>query len=117
MSDVNQEQKIFEEFKEKLIARHRELSGEMTLHRRELRDESLPEDTVQTRDDVEILEGESSLEESEIHQIEDALQRIADGSYGKCLDCGALVPAARLRILPYAKFCVRCEEKREKTKK
>ncbi|HNV85809.1 MAG TPA: TraR/DksA family transcriptional regulator [Candidatus Omnitrophota bacterium] len=117
MSDIAQEQKILEELKTKLVERHKELSGEMISHRKELRDEASPEDAAQIREDAEMLEEESFLEEQEIHLIEEAVQRIADGSYGQCLDCKNRIPVARLRVLPYAKFCVPCETKRERTKK
>ncbi len=41
-------------------------------------------------------------------QIEAALKRIEDGSYGKCEECGKEIPRARLDAVPYASLCVRC---------
>jgi RNA polymerase-binding transcription factor DksA len=37
-----------------------------------------------------------------------ALDRIARGAFGRCENCGAQIPAARLDALPYARHCVRC---------
>jgi DnaK suppressor protein len=42
------------------------------------------------------------------------LQRITEGSYGECLDCGAPIAEARLRAAPEAARCIACQEKREK---
>jgi len=46
-----------------------------------------------------------------LEQLAGALQRIADGSYGRCERCGAPIPAERLEILPHARFCVPCQQK------
>jgi DnaK suppressor protein len=39
-----------------------------------------------------------------------ALQRLEQGSYGRCLECGEDIPEARLRALPFAVRCRNCEE-------
>lgn len=44
-------------------------------------------------------------------QIDDALRRIDDGSYGSCAKCGAQIPSERLEVLPHARFCVPCQQK------
>lgn len=41
-------------------------------------------------------------------QAEEGLQRIADGEYGICAECGSSIPVARLEALPYTKLCVTC---------
>jgi RNA polymerase-binding transcription factor DksA len=43
-------------------------------------------------------------------QIERALQRLAQGTYGSCEDCGAAIPAERLEFKPEATRCVSCQE-------
>ena len=45
--------------------------------------------------------------------IRHALQRIENGSYGYCLDCGELINYARLEARPQAELCVSCQEKSE----
>ncbi|SDC92022.1 transcriptional regulator, TraR/DksA family [Geodermatophilus telluris] len=44
-----------------------------------------------------------------IHEIDAAVERIADGSYGRCTHCGVDVPAERLEFRPFAAGCVACE--------
>jgi DnaK suppressor protein len=46
-------------------------------------------------------------------QIEASLERIEEGSYGSCEECGAKIPKARLNAVPYASLCVRCAEQQE----
>ena len=48
-----------------------------------------------------------------VDQIQAALDRIDDGSYGFCEDCGERIPEERLAALPYAAHCVRCAARRE----
>jgi DnaK suppressor protein len=45
----------------------------------------------------------------ELDQVRAAQQRLREGRYGICKDCGRAIPAARLRALPYATLCVRCQ--------
>lgn len=42
--------------------------------------------------------------------IEEALQRMDDGSYGTCRRCGREIPYERLEIMPFANYCVECQE-------
>ena len=51
---------------------------------------------------------------AEIAAVDAALQRIADGSYGDCVDCGARITETRLRAAPEAARCIHCQEKLEK---
>ena len=51
---------------------------------------------------------------SEIAAVDAALQRIANGRYGECVDCGAWIAEARLRAAPEASRCIHCQEKAEK---
>ena len=56
-------------------------------------------------------------EKRKLLQIDDALDRIEDETYGLCEDCGTKIPRARLKVLPFAKFCVECQEKNEREEK
>jgi DnaK suppressor protein len=51
---------------------------------------------------------------SKIAEIDQALIRIADGSYGYCSGCGNLIDTDRLNILPMAILCLSCEHKKKK---
>ena len=61
------------------------------------------------------LEGQESLEtmessaRRELRAIDAALKRIAAGTYGICIDCGAPIPEKRLVAVPTALRCVTCE--------
>lgn len=46
-----------------------------------------------------------------LDQIEAALERIEEGVYGICAECGCKIPKARLSVLPHTAHCVRCAEK------
>lgn len=48
-----------------------------------------------------------------LRDVDDALKRIDAKSYGLCEECEALIPSARLGILPHARFCIECQSKRE----
>jgi len=54
-------------------------------------------------------------EEDLLHKIEEALQRIKDGTYGNCEDCGVEIKPERLEALPFASLCVKCQEKEEQS--
>ena len=49
----------------------------------------------------------------ELDDVEAALRRVADQSYGACVDCGKAIPRARLEASPAALRCVPCQEKVE----
>lgn len=45
--------------------------------------------------------------------IDAAIERLADGTYGRCLDCKGQIPEGRLRVRPYAIYCIKCKSRRE----
>ncbi|MCL1925524.1 MAG: TraR/DksA family transcriptional regulator [Syntrophorhabdaceae bacterium] len=56
-------------------------------------------------------------EKRKLLQIDDALDKIEDNTYGQCEECGTKIPRARLKVLPFAKYCVECQEKNEREEK
>jgi DnaK suppressor protein len=54
-------------------------------------------------------------EESVLQQIESALERIEEGTYGVCLDCEGKIPKARLNAIPFTPLCVKCASKLEES--
>ena len=50
---------------------------------------------------------------TELEEIDAALGRIAEGSYGECEECGGDIGAARLEAQPTARFCIECQERME----
>ena len=60
-----------------------------------------------------------SLNESErlhLQEVDEALDRIGNGSYGICEECGGPIGLKRLEVRPVAKYCVPCKTKLEKIK-
>lgn len=51
----------------------------------------------------------------EIRDLEDALQRVASGAYGVCMDCGQPIEAGRLDAYPTAKRCYACQRRHEQS--
>ncbi len=56
-------------------------------------------------------------EKQKLKQIEDALDRIEENTYGLCEECGVKIPRARLKVVPFAKYCVECKEAIEREEK
>jgi RNA polymerase-binding transcription factor DksA len=54
-----------------------------------------------------------NAEEGIRQAVLDALQRIDEGTYGLCQQCGAPIPAARLDAIPFTPYCVNCERRLE----
>jgi DnaK suppressor protein len=48
------------------------------------------------------------------YELDDALKKIEDSTFGICEDCKSLIAKNRLKAVPYARLCVKCQEKREK---
>jgi DnaK suppressor protein len=59
--------------------------------------------------DVALLE----MLDQTVRQIDSALSRLRSGEYGACAACGAPIPLARLRAVPFATHCVPCQTGRE----
>jgi len=64
----------------------------------------------------ELAMGLSETERMRLQEVEEALERIDNGTYGKCEACGNLIAGPRLEALPFAKFCVDCKAKQEQNK-
>lgn len=52
-------------------------------------------------------------EVDELHEVEDALERVRTGSYGVCDACGETIERERLDAYPTARRCIECEHRRE----
>ena len=54
-------------------------------------------------------------QEHVLEEISNALERIEQGSYGKCEECTKVIKKARLQALPYTRHCVECARKLQKS--
>jgi DnaK suppressor protein len=64
--------------------------------------------------DREFSLGLASQERKMIYELDDALKKMDEGAFGVCEDCKAIITKIRLKAVPYARLCVKCQEKREK---
>ncbi len=72
------------------------------------RDPDLGEQALAAEGDEVDAAIEAALRDK-LSEAEAALERIAAGRYGRCLDCGEPIAEARLRALPTARRCAACE--------
>ena len=52
-------------------------------------------------------------DESIVREVMDALDRIKEGTYGRCDTCESWIAKARLKAVPYARNCIECQRKAE----
>ena len=62
----------------------------------------------------ELMFSLSDNERTTLLQIENALGRMDEGSYGRCANCGQSIAVQRLEAVPWARFCIDCQELAEK---
>ncbi len=64
--------------------------------------------------DREFSLGLASSDREFLYELSDAIKRIDEGTYGVCEECECLIGKTRLRAVPHARLCVKCQEKRER---
>ena len=64
---------------------------------------------------ADVGEAEVTRDLAELRSLDAARRRLADGSYGRCLDCGADIPFERLSAELGAARCVECQQRHERT--
>ena len=69
-------------------------------------------DTATAMHDRELDYGLTENEEELLQSIDDALQRIEDGTYGVCSNCGKPIGEERLEALPWTNLCIDCAKLR-----
>jgi DnaK suppressor protein len=101
-----------EEMKEKILA---EMNQAARSEREGLKDEGMDTyDLASEERDREISFILSDRERAKMSAIDDALQRIADGSYGVCESCGLEIGEERLEALPFTRLCRDCQQDMER---
>jgi len=105
------------ELKSRLLMRARELAVQDSA----LRERLASEQAVTANTFVAGVEGACASEADDeviallhheregLRAVQDALARLADGTYGECLECGEPIGALRLSVLPEAALCVGCQ--------
>jgi len=85
----------------------REASGDLsgyTLHMADIATDSY---------DREFSLGLASNAQKILFEIDEALKRLKDNTFGDCLGCGKPIPKKRLNAIPYASLCIQCQSKSE----
>lgn len=104
-----------EEIKNVLLMKRNELNSHK-VHREDIAIEKNSEtlDDIQQGADRVIVLDSLNRNWSTNTLISQALERIADGSYGTCMDCEEEISPKRLAALPWAKYCIKCQEKADR---
>jgi len=109
---MDREQK--EAFRSRLLAQRWELAGDAAVHTHE--GFSLGQDGSQDVGDAAsntatrlLLLGLGDRERRRLQEIDDALERLEDDTYGQCEACGDEIGRARLEALPHTLLCVECK--------
>jgi len=64
--------------------------------------------------DREFSLGLVSNERDAVYELDDALKKIEEGTFGICESCKSLITKTRLRAVPHARLCLKCQERKEK---
>ncbi|MBI1815308.1 MAG: TraR/DksA family transcriptional regulator [Deltaproteobacteria bacterium] len=110
---------LLKNVREKLLEMRRQVMREIDNDLKQGR-EGAKDDGMDTYDlaseerDREISFLLSDRERGKLQAIQEALERIEDGSYGMCESCESEIAAGRLEALPFTRLCVSCQSDREK---
>ena len=106
-------------YRDKLLGRREGLVGqvmEAELYSRERDSEATqdPADMAANAYTKELLFSMSANDRHLLELIDEALVRIEDGGYGRCVHCGEPVQEKRLEAVPWARHCLRCQDLQER---
>lgn len=68
----------------------------------------------QAQEIIETYQPLDAREIEEVREIDLAINKIADGTYGVCESCGAQIATKRLYAVPWTRFCLECSEDKER---
>jgi DnaK suppressor protein len=108
-----------EHFRRRLLAREQELVDYIARFDSEARESRIAEvedpiDQVTSSENKAASFQESTLAAETLTQVRDAMRRIDEGSFGKCIDCGRAIEPARLEAIPWTPYCRVDQEKHDK---
>ncbi len=107
-------------YKKRLLAREQELVEESTRFDAEGRDSR----TSEVEDPVDVVTSNESkatnfqlgdLAARNLQQVRAALQRVDEGTYGFCIECGRAIDSARLDAVPWTPYCREDQERHEQS--
>ena len=97
-----------------LLARRDELNERLGNIKRDVTRKNSADwsEQAQERENDEVMDALGNEATIELRKVIRALDRMKDGEYGYCQECGTEIPEGRLRVMPYADLCVKCAEAR-----
>jgi len=96
----------------------REISDDLRHGREGAKDDGMDTyDLASEERDREINFILSDREREKLQSVEEALERIDEGSYGICESCESEIASGRLEAMPFTRLCVSCQAEREKEAK
>jgi DnaK suppressor protein len=109
------DKKSVEQFKKKLLDKRRELTRAYIRNKTygKESDEGGTQDSADkasTSYTKEFLYSLSNTERNVLQQVEHALERIEEGEFGVCDECGEPIQKKRLEAVPWARYCLACQE-------
>lgn len=109
---MSRTKKELDAIKQELISRKNDLDQKLTQLNEKVTDEREmdPADQAASSTMEQLKSSFQNTELDEYRNIELAIDKIDDGSYGICLDCGEPIQDKRLRLYPNASRCLRCQE-------
>jgi len=102
-----------EDFRRMLIARREEVASGVGMRFGALASAGrvAEEDQAQVYHEEFLSVSLNTLDYQQLGLVEEALDRIKTGDYGFCQDCGKPIPHKRLRVIPWARYCVECQQR------
>ena len=67
-------------------------------------------DSASTTEEIETHAGLIARAEEKLRYLDEAFARLDAGKYGRCLKCGGAIPIERLMAIPFASYCVNCQQ-------
>lgn len=107
----------YDDIRELLSERRRQLAAELDRRMGRLRAETPPNASSELLNEVENAELDVTMVEmltAAIRAVDNASERLARGTYGACTVCGTSIGDARLRAMPFAIRCLDCKEASER---
>ncbi len=110
-----------EKFKQRLLAKRKELITEVrgsNVGSLEISTDGIQDiaDQASSAYTKEFLLSIGDAERRMLKQVDEALHKIRQDTYGLCESCGELISERRLEALPFAKLCITCQEEEERAK-
>ena len=112
------DKKKLRSYRDRLLERRESLFSQVTEAERSTRERDLeatqdPADMAANAYTKELLISMSDNDRMLLGLIDEALARVESGDYGECVNCGEPIQEKRLNAVPWARYCLRCQDLKE----